>query len=213
MKRLNITILPLLLLGAILLNACGKKQKKENDKTHDTVSKSKVDSLRQAYSRITSNLDSSWDSMMVSDNHKIKDMKRLIKEVKFAYEDSEKAFNKAKHDTLKQKVKKLKQIRYDSFSMAKPNAIDRYDSMTKSVSKSVINYARNHPDYEKYSLMKKLTKSIKEANNEVLMNRVRYDDYAMDYNEFLEKHKPIISRIDTTPSEVKKRPLFQLKGN
>ncbi len=173
------------------------------DNTEDAGNK-KVDSLKSGYQVLQDSLNIAWEEMMQDDNEKIADLKRLLDEIQYTN-----LYNKQEIETLYAEVENLKTIRYDSMTMADSDGIDRYDSATAEVSYKVSRLAIGHPKFESYPLMQTLIDDISDANDKVLLYRVRYDNYAQAYNEFVEEHRSLMPQIDSSAT-LKPRPVFQL---
>lgn len=187
---LSLLVLPLLL-------ACGPSKKSSPEEQAR---------LRQTYDSLYKEVNQNWRVMMDDDNEKIFYMKRLLDEITYTNE-----FDSVLIDSLRYSIVNLQALRYDSLSMADSDRIDAYDDATSQLSAAIRMTAKNHPEYESYPLMEELTLDILEANDRILLHRIRYDQAAREYNAFMEQNLD-----DLDPAVATKRPqkfpVFSLSG-
>ncbi len=188
--------------------ACKQNLDKKGTEAEDEavpLSQKQLDSLQFTYIAINDSLDASWTVMIKDDDEKIADMKRLLKEV-----SNTKNYDKLKHDILSKEVEQLSQLRYDRNSMANSDKIDEYDSATSVLTRDVILYAAEHPRYKEYPKLEEIINDIQEADNRVIIHRIRYDRSAKDFNRFVNQNHKHIIQIDSNKNNWKEAALFEL---
>lgn len=181
-----------------LISSCEKKESKSD------LSQTEIDSIKLAFEEIQMSIDTTWENMVEDDNQKIADAKRLLEEISYTN-----VYNPVQFDSLKVNLIELQKMRYDNISMQNSELIDNYDSASNKIMNDIITLASNHPDYQRYPLMKALIKDIQEANGRVLRHRVNYDFAAKSYNQFIEENKEQLRKVDST-EEIQQKPLFEL---
>jgi hypothetical protein len=181
-----------------IISSCEKKG------TKDDLSQTEIDSIKLAFEEIQISIDTTWDNMVEDDNQKIADAKRLLEEISYTN-----IYSPVQFDSLKLNLTELQKMRYDNISMENSELIDSYDSASNKIMNDIITLASNHPDYQRYPLMKELIKDIQEANGRVLKHRINYDFAAKSYNQFIEENKEQLRKTDST-EEIQKKPLFEL---
>lgn len=182
----------------VIISSCEKKENKGD------ISQTEIDSIKLAFEEIQMSIDTTWDNMVEDDNQKIADAKRLLEEISYTN-----IYNPVQFDSLKLNLVELQKMRYDNISMENSELIDIYDSASNKIMNDIITLASNHPDYQRYPLMKVLIKDIQEANGRVLKHRINYDFAAKRYNQFIEENKEQLQNADST-EEIQKKPLFEL---
>lgn len=182
----------------VIISSCEKKENKGD------ISQTEIDSIKLAFEEIQMSIDTTWDNMVEDDNQKIADAKRLLEEISYTN-----IYNPVQFDSLKLNLVELQKMRYDNISMENSELIDIYDSASNKIMNDIITLASNHPDYQRYPLMKVLIKDIQEANGRVLKHRINYDFAAKRYNQFIEENKEQLQKADST-EEIQKKPLFEL---
>ncbi len=193
-KRLSIFCI-LIIIGAGMIS-CDDNSSKSKSSTAD------ADSIKAVFNHLADSTSSAWKVMMDEDDQKLAYLQRLLDEVSYT-----KVFNKNAYDSLSSQVNRLKSERYDLNSMEVSENIDKYDSETSTVIYNVVSFAQNHPSFKDYPLMNELIRDIVEADNKVIYRRVDYDNAAIAYNKFLEKHKDILG-LDS--GKLNEKALFQL---
>jgi hypothetical protein len=192
---------------AILIAACKKpvEEKEVEVVTETGLSKEKLDSLNWVYISVNDSLDASWTIMIKDDDEKLADMKRLLNEV-----SKTRRYNKEQHQALMNDLEKLPIIRYDRKSMADSDKIDEYDSANSIMTKEVILFAANHPQYDEYPIFEELINEIQKADNRIILHRIRYDRSAKAFNSFVQQNKPYIDQLNTSRKDWSKVALFEL---
>lgn len=201
--RKTLKIVLLTFLCAAAYSAC---QRASEEKKAEDINLS-VDSLSRSYTSLNDSLRAHWQVMVAEDDQKLADIRRLLLEI--SYFPVHNVHNKARLDSLNNQLQQLYEMRFEPESMTSEQ-IDQYDSASSALKTRVIRFAEEHPDIEKYPLVGQLIDSIESADQRVIFHRVRYDNYARDYNSFLETNREFVRKVDTTGLH-KKRPLFQLE--
>lgn len=181
-----------------IISSCEKKG------TKGDLSQTEIDSIKLAFEEIQITIDTTWANMVEDDNQKIADAKRLLEEISYTN-----IYSPVQFDSLKLNLTELQKMRYNNISMENSELIDSYDSASNKIMNDIITLASNHPDYQRYPLMKELIKDIQEANGRVLKHRINYDFAAKSYNQFIEENKEQLRKADST-EEIQKKPLFEL---
>lgn len=164
----------------------------------------KIDSLRSTYLAINDSIVMSWNIMINDDNEKLSNLERLLQEISYAGGVDSTILN-----AFGRKITRLKALRYDQNTMSDSDLIDSYDTASQSVTSKIINFAMSHPQYERYALMSELVNDIIGADSRILHHRIHYDQFAKDYNLFIEVNEPILDEIESDIQHNKK-PLFEL---
>ncbi|WPP49411.1 hypothetical protein [Catalinimonas niigatensis] len=192
----------LLILVFFFAAACSSRI---NQQTEEQLTDEQFDSLRTVYYSLNDSLKHSWSIMLEDDNKKISNLQLLLEEIR-----KTENYSKDTLDSLAQMVQVLKDMRYDSVTVGNSDLIDQYDSTTTLVSDAIIEYTETIPDADLNPVINVLVDQIVNANNSVLLYRIRYDSFSEDFNRFLEKYKNVMSAIDSSGGQVYKRPMFRL---
>ncbi|CAN5186041.1 hypothetical protein BH23BAC1_BH23BAC1_36310 [soil metagenome] len=192
----------------IVFAACSKPAEEKEEVVEISepgLSQQQLDSLNWVYIAVNDSLDASWIVMIKDDDEKIADMKRLLNEI-----SKTKRYDKARHRELINDVDKLALIRYDRKSMADSDKIDEYDSANSIMTKEVILFAANHPQYEDNPVFEDIINEIQVADNRVILHRIRYDRSAKAFNSFVQQNQPYINQLNTSRKDWSKVALFEL---
>jgi len=163
-----------------------------------------MNSLQLEFASLKDSVAHCWKKMMVDDDEKLFNLKRLLEEVSYTND-----FDQVRFDSLKQMHKELVALRYDHQTMADSDLIDEYDAKTSILIREVSDFARSHPKFENYTLMEQLIIEMNEADNRVLLHRIRYDDFCRQYNQLIETKGQSLDQFAST-KDLKKRALFTL---
>ncbi|MEM7552369.1 MAG: hypothetical protein AAF363_21975 [Bacteroidota bacterium] len=192
-----------LLLLSLFLGLCFYSCKTSSEKKSTGLSRQ--DSLKIYFTGLHDSIDGYWKEMIADDDDKLFNIKRLLEEVSYTSSFSQKAY-----DSLLKAHEQLVGLRYDQQSMSNSQLIDRYDATSAELIYEVINFAESNPDYEKYPLMKQLIVEIREADHRVLFHRIKYDNYAFQYNAFLDTYPDLTEKFSKN-SDAEKYPVFTLE--
>lgn len=165
--------------------------------------------VQTEFDKIRLSSDSCWNSMMVSDNNKIGNMDRLLKELELLT-----GSNPERLKALSGQVLSLESFRYSRTGLVLPNGIDlisRYDSVTDRVWSDIRKEVQANPEAEKYQIIQQLVGEIQAADDSVLTFRRAYDQSVDKYNAYLKKNKKELKRIITNLDSMGPYPVFRLK--
>lgn len=183
---------------------CGILSCNSSSEYNDEEKFDRIDSLRSEFLHIQDSLLYSWNVMIKDDNEKIKNLARLLDEVKYAGVSDTSVIVE-----FKERLHKLKKSRYTYTSMANSLSIDEYDLASSTLVNEIIAYAKAYPEFERNPLMQEFIDEIMAAESRILFYRIDYDDFVKIYNKFLDEHSDIIKELDKEHDHVK-LPLFEL---
>ncbi|MGD1892274.1 MAG: hypothetical protein ACFB15_17005 [Cyclobacteriaceae bacterium] len=169
------------------------------------VSVEQFDSLRTTYYRLNDSLNYAWNSLKLSDEEKLVHLDQLIKEL-----DKDDLVGADTLNFLEQMVKELREIRFDSITVANASQVQKYDSLTGVISDSLVYLTDHFPEGEENPAVLYLTDKIISENSSVALYRLRYDQVSRDFNRFIEENKELMSSLDSTGQPVFRRPMFRL---
>lgn len=199
----------LLFLILVIVFAACRQPLEEKDSVEEVsepgLSQQQLDSLNWVYLAVNDSLDASWMVMIKDDDEKLEDMKRLLNEI-----SKTRGFDKDRHQALVKDLDQLPVIRYDRKTMADSDKIDEYDSANSVMTKEVILFAANHPQYDNFPVFEELINEIQQADNRVILHRIRYDRSAKAFNNFVQQNKPYIDQLNTSRRDWGKVALFEL---
>lgn len=127
-------------------------------------------------------IDSTWNRMIVSDDTKIANMRRLCQELELLKGSQEKEIK-----ALLTQIEQLPQVRYTREQVAVPGFIERYDSLTNAAIEKVTETARRLAPEQEYQLINQLVAEIRMADDSVLFYRKEYDRSLDQYGAFLKE--------------------------
>ncbi len=162
------------------------------------------DSVMLVYNSLTDSVKVAWQDISTTEDGKLSDIKRLLEEISYAPN-----LNKNRYDSLYNQLQQVYALRFEAETMTSKQ-IDKYDSAVSKLQREVIDFAHANPSFEQYPLMARLTDSIQAADQRTLFLRVRYDNFARDYNDFLKGNKGSFIQPSDTAAPLQQRPLFQL---
>jgi hypothetical protein len=183
----------------LLAFSCEKKENKgEEALTKSDKIKSEIDLLRDS-------MQHSWQLMTISDEQKLKDIKRLLDEVSYTSK-----YNVVLHDSLLNFYQQLLLKRYNDVTMQYPDKIDAYDRATDSLLKATFRHVASTPEIERHPLAQTLIDDIMEADNNLVVYRARYDRWVKEYNNYLEKHMTKLKKLGPPYDSLVKKPMFTI---
>lgn len=198
-KAIRVLVFSLLLAAAY--TACQRAS--EENRTDEAA----PDSVVLVYNSLSDSVKVAWEDIVENEDQKLANMRRLLQEISYTP-----TFNQARYDSLMAHLEQITRYRFEAETMTS-RQIDQYDSAVARLQREVLDFAVNHPSFEAFPLMGKLTESIAAADQRVLFLRTRYDDYARDYNDFLKGDKGrrlANERVADTANSPQIRPLFQI---
>jgi len=188
---------------ALCVAACNRSNQNNTNNTETVEGEAE---LKNQYDSLYKQVMVAWDAMIADDDNKLFMMKRLLDEVSYTGN-----FNKNSYDSLTAQVENLNKVRYTMLTMTDSDLIDLYDSLSANASQKVKSFAQSNPEFNNYPLMDELIIDISEADNMVLLYRIKYDNAASDYNAFLDAHAEFIATLNyKVPPE--KKALFTLQS-
>lgn len=189
-------LLPLALLLFISLAACNRTPKAV-DPTSPAAARAQLDVLRDT-------VNGRWEEMIASDDAKVKTTAQLLREL-----EQQPGADRAQLQQLAQANNRLRRLRYDQQSMAASDRIDAYDTAQDSLLHVVYALALPATGTPTESVQT-LTQSIQDADNQVVGYRVRYDEAAKHYNEYLQQHQDGITSLGGKYAKLQPLPLFTI---
>ena len=162
------------------------------------------DSVIYVYNSLSDSVRVAWEEISTTEDGKLSDMKRLLQEISYTPN-----YNTARHDSLYNALQAVYALRFEAETMTSER-IDKYDSAVARLQRDIIDFARSNPSFESYPLMARLADSIQAADQRTLFLRVRYDNFANDYNDFLKGNRGSLIQPSDTVQPLSERPLFQL---
>ena len=171
----------------------------------EQVSIEQFDSLRATYYHLNDSLNFAWSTLKQSDDQKLAYLDQLLKEI-----SKSKLVGRDTLDSLSLMVQELRQITFDSVTMANSQQIRQYDSLTVLVSDSLIALTDRYAIEDENPRVLFLTDKIIGENSSVTLYRLRYDYMSRNFNDFIEQNKALMSTLDSTGRPVFKRPMFKL---
>lgn len=195
MKRIVLSACCLLLLAV----SCEKKN------GEGEVSLSKIEKIKKEVDLLKDSTDNAWKAMNASDDLKFADIKRLLDEVSYTA-----GYNVALHDSVMTLQKQVLAGRYDAAGIRDSKSIDAYDQATDAVLKATFKLVNSTPNIESHPLAKTLMEDIMTADNNLVLYRARYDRWAKQYNDFLEKHEGKLKKAGPPYDALQKKPTFSL---
>ena len=194
MKYMNNVILFVLSIGFVL-SSC--KQVQKSSVTETTISKELENQTFQ--------LDSTWNVMFQSDDNKIENLSRLIKELQMID-----GINSGLLTLSEKEIQSIKGFRYDQNSMRISRNIDIYDSVTNGVIQKLRNETNQNPNAIKYQIVNQLMTEIQQADDSILFYRKEYDRTVDSYNSFLKTRKKDLKKSGINVDSMKPYPVFRL---
>ena len=193
----NLTKIAFIVFALLFVYACTKKSNSSG-----TLTTADLDSLQTQFSQINSDIDQAWVAMMVDDDGKIENLKRLLQEV--VYSNS---YDQAKVDSLQMKVEAVEKMRYDQETMKDSDLITQYDLATENVIAEINDYVTSLPAFQTYALMPTLVDEVMQAEERVLRFRVDYDRAIYEYNGFIDQNSSYMADIDPDAA-LESKPMF-----
>lgn len=181
----------------LILGACNKS-------ATTTLSPEALDSLQMTFKSINTQLDQVWTEMIMDDDGKLENMRRILQEVSYSGN-----YNRLKLDSLSREIETLAKVRYDRTTMSDSDLISLYDSLTTQTMGELTAFTTSLPQFQQFPLMGTLLQEIFESDDRVLHYRIEYDNAAKWYNLFVEDNRPYLEQI-TSQIDLQPKPLFEL---
>ncbi len=191
MKYVIISVLSI----GLVLSSC--KQVQKSSVTESSVS-SELEKQRLQ-------LDSTWNVMFKSDDNKIENLNRLVKELQMIDGSNSESLLLAEKE-----IQTIKSHRYDQKTMSVSKNIDLYDSVTNRVIQKIRNETNQNPNAIKYQIVNQLISEIQQADDSILFYRKEYDRTVDSYNSFLKTRKKDLKKSGINVDTMKPYPVFRL---
>lgn len=195
-------IVVLLALVSVIVFSCKESVKEEKKETKMALPQ---EQLQAKITMIGDSVQGAWAFMMEADDQKIMFVKRLLDEISYT-----KKFDIVVHAKLVEKCKVLKSKRFDENAMSNSVSIDKYDAATDSLLREVKALVMATPNVESYPLCGQLLADISALDNDVVMHRVKYDNWVVEFNKVLDERQDEIKTLGEPYSNLKKKSTFQL---
>ena len=198
-------IITFLFITFVFVNACKETKKEEKtEKEIETKTEVPQDQLQVKVNQLEDSSQAAWKFMTEADDQKIAYTKRLLDEISYTPK-----YNVIKHAKLMERCAKLKAKRYDMVNL-NSEKIDKYDIATDSLLKDVKTLVLSTPNVENYPLCSELLNDISALDNDVVIHRVKYDNWAMQYNSILKDHSEELKAMGNPYDSLKTKGTFQL---
>ena len=171
----------------------------------EQVSIEQFDSLRTTYYHLSDSLNYAWTALQQSDEQKLLYLDQILNEL-----DNDQLINSDTLVLLDQMVQNLRELQFDSVTMANTQQIQQYDSLTAVVSDSLLSFTDQITTTTDNPRLLYLTDKVVSENSSVVLYRLRYDYVSQAFNRFIEENKELMSSLDSTGRPVFKRPMFKL---
>ena len=171
----------------------------------EQLSVEQFDSLRTTYYQLNDSLNYAWSSLKESDEQKLQFLDQLLAEF-----DNQNLVDSDTLASLRQLVDQLREISFDSVTIANARQIVQYDSLTVLVSDSLLSITDQVAVGEISPKILYLTDKIISENSSITLYRLHYDNISQNFNQFIEQHKGLMSSLDSTNLPVFNRPMFKL---
>ncbi|WP_324677323.1 hypothetical protein [Hymenobacter sp. GOD-10R] len=193
-------ILPLAFLIALAsLEACKTdRSSKTVDLASPAAAKAQLDVLRDS-------VDVRWTQMIASDDAKISATRQVLRELA-----NQPGVDRAQLQQLTRANDRLKNVRYNQQTMANSAQIDAYDAAQDSLLHVLYPIAQPTSG-QSSELVRNLTEGIQSSDSEVVGYRLRYDQAAKQFNNYLQVHQEQFSKLGGKYSKLQPLPLFELQ--
>ncbi|MCA8830937.1 hypothetical protein [Hymenobacter pini] len=148
-------------------------------------------------------VDARWTEMLASDDAKLRDTRQLLREL-----TAQPTANRQQLAQLQYANDRLPRLRYTRQSMAESARIDAYDTAQDSLLRVVYGLVPNQP--APGSVLEQLTARIQTADTDLVTFRVRYDEAATRFNNYLQVHAAELEQLGGKYARLKPLPLFTL---
>lgn len=194
MKRLSSLLLAL----ACLVISCNRTPKPIDPASAQAV-KVQLDILQDT-------VEARWSEMLASDDSKLRSTRQLLREL-----TSQPGADRTQLAQLQYANDRLTRRRYTQQTMAESARIDAYDAAQDSLLRVV--YAVALPaDREPAAPIRTLTDQIQTADAELVGFRIRYDQAASRFNNYLQVHAAELEQLGSKYQQLKPLPLFTLQN-
>ena len=190
-------LLPLAFLLIVSLDSCNRTPK-VIDPTSPAAARAQINILRDS-------VNAQWQEMIASDDAKIKTTTQLLQAL-----EQQPGTDRTQLQQLTQNNNRLRQLRYDQQSMAASDRIDAYDAAQDSLLHAVYVLALPDADAPPTPTIGSLAQTIREADDQVVTYRVRYDEAAKRFNDYLQQHQEGLTSLGGKYAKLQPLPLFTI---
>ncbi|MDU0372838.1 hypothetical protein ACFPAF_20730 [Hymenobacter endophyticus] len=187
----------LLLLVTVSFLSCNRTPKAIDPASAQAV-KVQLDILQDS-------VEARWSEMQTSDDAKLRDTNRLLREL-----TAQPNASRQQLASLQYANDRLSRLRYNRQTMAESARIDAYDTAQDSLLRVV--YALVPAQPEPGSVVAQLTTQIQTADTDLVSYRVRYDEAATRFNNYLKVHAAELEQLGGKYAALKPLPLFTLQN-
>ncbi|GGF23482.1 hypothetical protein [Hymenobacter cavernae] len=193
-------IFPLALLVLLAsLDACKTdRSPKSADLASPAAAKAQLDVLRDS-------VDARWTQMVASDDAKISATRQVLRELA-----NQPGTDHSQLQLLTRANDRLKRLRYNQETMANSAQIDAYDAAQDSLLHVLYPIAQPAAG-QSSEMVRNLTEGIQTSDNEVVGYRLRYDQAAKQFNNYLKLHQEQLSKLGGKYAKLQPLPLFELQ--
>ena len=189
-------LLPLAFLLLVSLDSCNRTPK-VIDPTSPAAARAQLDILRDS-------VNAQWQEMIASDDAKIKTTTQLLQAL-----EQQPGTDRTQLQQLTQTNSRLHQLRYDQQTMAVSERIDAYDAAQDSLLHAV--YVLTLPDAGAPTpTIESLAQTVREADDQVVTYRIRYDEAAKRFNDYLQQHQEGLTSLGGKYAKLQPLPLFTI---
>ncbi|MCC3153108.1 hypothetical protein Q3A66_10095 [Hymenobacter sp. BT770] len=146
-----------------------------------------------------------WNTMTASDDQRIGVTRMLLHELK-----GRPGMDAAKLKGLESANAKLKTRRYSQQTMASSDLIDQYDTAQDSLMRALMPVAAPNGTAPTEAA-RNYVEGLQQLDAGVIGYRVKYDQAARQYNDYLKLHQAELQSLGGKYAELKPLPLFELQ--
>ncbi|WP_139920765.1 hypothetical protein [Hymenobacter sp. DG01] len=194
MKRLTSLFLTLVTLTTFSCN-----------RTPKGIDPASVQAVKVQLDILQDTVDARWQEMQTSDDAKLHATRQLLREL-----TTQPGIDRTRLAQLQYANDRLAHRRYTQQTMAESALIDAYDTAQDSLLRVVYAVALP-PDQEPAAPIKTLTNQIQSADAELVNFRIRYDQAASRFNNYLQVHTAELEQLGGKYSKLRPLPLFTLQ--
>ncbi|OUJ74180.1 hypothetical protein [Hymenobacter crusticola] len=193
-------ILPFAFLIALAsLDAC------KTDRSPKTVDLASPAAAKAQLEVLRDSVDARWTQMIASDDAKISATRQVLRELA-----NQPGIDRTQLQQLTRANDRLKNVRYNQQTMASSAQIDAYDAAQDSLLHVLYPIAQPTGGQQN-ELIRNLTEGIQSSDGEVVGYRLRYDQAAKQFNNYLQVHQDQLSKLGGKYSKLQPLPLFELQ--
>ena len=178
----------------------------KSDGTREQTSEVNADSLQTQLHALNDSLQTSWEAMIASDDEKISQISRLIKDIA----QSCTRYDKGAYQQIAQQQAQITAKRYASPDSMTSEQIDRYDIATDSLLSNLRTFYQKTNAKQCCPLCDSLLNTIEQEHSEVVVYRIRYDNHAKEFNALVTQQKETLAALKPEYQKLKPKQLFSL---